>query len=162
MQEMHRRCQFNPWVGEILWSRKWQPTPVFFLTWRIPWTEEPGGLQSIGSQRVGRYCMKQLSTHGCKKIFFLGWGLLRLSLYFRSYSLYLIKLAFCLFCFLDFMYKWYRMVIVFFYMTNFMWHNALSVCPCCCRWQAFILFNGWFMWACVHAHTYLYHPLMDT
>ena len=21
--------------------------------WRIPWTEEPGGLQSIGSQRVG-------------------------------------------------------------------------------------------------------------
>ena len=23
------------------------------LVWRIPWTEEPGGLQSIGSQRVG-------------------------------------------------------------------------------------------------------------
>ena len=22
--------------------------------WRIPWTEEPGGLQSMGSQRVGR------------------------------------------------------------------------------------------------------------
>ena len=22
------------------------------LTWRIPWTEEPGGLQSMGSQRV--------------------------------------------------------------------------------------------------------------
>ena len=24
------------------------------LAWRIPWTEEPGGLQSTGSQRVGR------------------------------------------------------------------------------------------------------------
>ena len=24
------------------------------LAWRIPWTEEPGGLQSIGSQSVGR------------------------------------------------------------------------------------------------------------
>ena len=24
------------------------------LAWRIPWTEEPGGLQSMGSQRVGR------------------------------------------------------------------------------------------------------------
>ena len=24
------------------------------LAWRIPWTEEPGGLQSAGSQRVGR------------------------------------------------------------------------------------------------------------
>ena len=23
------------------------------LTWRIPWTEEPGGLQFMGSQRVG-------------------------------------------------------------------------------------------------------------
>ena len=24
------------------------------LAWRIPWMEEPGGLQSMGSQRVGR------------------------------------------------------------------------------------------------------------
>ena len=24
------------------------------LAWRIPWTEEPGGLQSMGSQRVGQ------------------------------------------------------------------------------------------------------------
>jgi len=24
-----------------------------FLAWRIPWTEEPGGLQSMGSQRMG-------------------------------------------------------------------------------------------------------------
>ena len=24
------------------------------LAWRIPWTEEPGGLQSVGSQRVGQ------------------------------------------------------------------------------------------------------------
>ena len=23
------------------------------LVWRIPWTEEPGGLQSMGSPRVG-------------------------------------------------------------------------------------------------------------
>ena len=23
------------------------------LTWKIPWTEEPGGLQSMGLQRVG-------------------------------------------------------------------------------------------------------------
>ena len=24
------------------------------LAWRIPWTEEPGGLQSMGSPRAGR------------------------------------------------------------------------------------------------------------
>ena len=25
------------------------------LAWKIPWTEECGGLQSMGSQRVGHY-----------------------------------------------------------------------------------------------------------
>jgi len=29
------------------------PTHSSILAWRIPWTEEPGGLRSIGSQRVG-------------------------------------------------------------------------------------------------------------
>ena len=28
-------------------------THTSILAWRIPWTEEPGGLQSIGLQRVG-------------------------------------------------------------------------------------------------------------
>ena len=28
-------------------------TPSSILAWRIPWTEEPGGLQPTGSQRVG-------------------------------------------------------------------------------------------------------------
>ena len=32
-------------------ERAWQPTPVF-LPGKSPWTEEPGGLQSLGSQRV--------------------------------------------------------------------------------------------------------------
>ena len=27
--------------------------PLSILAWKIPWTEEPGRLQSIGSQRVG-------------------------------------------------------------------------------------------------------------
>ena len=27
--------------------------PSSILAWRIPWTKEPGGLQSVGSQRVG-------------------------------------------------------------------------------------------------------------
>ena len=44
-----RRCKFDPWVGKILWRRKWQPAPVF-LPGEIPWTEEHGGLQSMGSQ----------------------------------------------------------------------------------------------------------------
>ena len=31
-------------------------------TWRIPWAEEPGGLQSIGSQRVGHDWAANTST----------------------------------------------------------------------------------------------------
>ena len=29
---------------------QWQPTPMFSRR-RIPWTEEPGGLRSVGSQK---------------------------------------------------------------------------------------------------------------
>ena len=47
-----RRPRFDPWVGKIPWRRAWQPTPVFLLGESL-WTEEPGGLQSMGLQRVG-------------------------------------------------------------------------------------------------------------
>ena len=30
-------------------------TPSSIFAWKIPWTEEPGRLQSMGSQRVGHY-----------------------------------------------------------------------------------------------------------
>ena len=43
-------CRFNPWVEKVSCSRKWWPTPVFLL--EIPWTEEPGGLLSMGFKRV--------------------------------------------------------------------------------------------------------------
>ena len=33
------------------------------LAWRIPWTEEPGRLQSMGSQRVGRDWVTKHSTY---------------------------------------------------------------------------------------------------
>ena len=33
------------------------------LAWRIPWTEEPGGLQSTGSQRVGTLLCMRVYTH---------------------------------------------------------------------------------------------------
>ena len=42
-----QRHGFNPWLGKIPWRRTWQPTPNI-LAWEIPWTEEPGELQSTG------------------------------------------------------------------------------------------------------------------
>ena len=45
-----RSRRFDPWVGKICWRRARQPTPVF-LCGESPWTEEPGRLQSTGSQK---------------------------------------------------------------------------------------------------------------
>ena len=37
-----------------LWQKeKEMATHSSTLAWKIPWTEKPGGLQSMGSQRVG-------------------------------------------------------------------------------------------------------------
>ena len=44
------------WVQSLRWDNpleKGTATHSSILAWRIPWTEEPGGLQSRGSQRVG-------------------------------------------------------------------------------------------------------------
>ena len=35
---------------------KGMATHSSILAWRIPWTEEPGGLQYMGLQRVGHDC----------------------------------------------------------------------------------------------------------
>ena len=42
-----------PGLGKIPWRRIWQPSPVFLPGKIMPWTEKPGGLQFMGSQRVG-------------------------------------------------------------------------------------------------------------
>ena len=47
-----QETQVWSWVGKIPWRRKWQ-THSSILAWEIPWIVEPGGLQSMGSQRVG-------------------------------------------------------------------------------------------------------------
>ena len=43
------------WVQSLGWEdplEKGKATHCSILAWRIPWTEEPDGLQSMGSQRV--------------------------------------------------------------------------------------------------------------
>ena len=47
MQET--RVQFLGWEDPL---EEEMATLSSILAWRIPWTEEPGGLQSIGLQRV--------------------------------------------------------------------------------------------------------------
>ena len=56
-----QRAKNQPVVQETwVWSLDWEDplekqkaTHSSILVWRIPWTEEPGRLQSMGSQKVG-------------------------------------------------------------------------------------------------------------
>ena len=46
----------DTWVGSLDQENpleKEMATHSSILAWKIPWTEEPGGLQSMGLQRVG-------------------------------------------------------------------------------------------------------------
>ena len=46
----------DSWVQSLGWEDPLEEdmaTHSSILAWRIPWTEEPGGLQSMRSQRVG-------------------------------------------------------------------------------------------------------------
>ena len=44
------RIQSLGWEDPL---EKGMGTHSSILAWRLPWTEEPGGLQSVGSQRAG-------------------------------------------------------------------------------------------------------------
>ena len=61
------RPGFGSWIGKIPWRRAWQPTPVF-LPGVSPWTEEPGGLQSMESHRVGHYWETNTFTNTCVSV----------------------------------------------------------------------------------------------
>ena len=59
-----RRCkiwEIDPWVGRSPGEMATRPS---ILAWEIPWTEEPGGLQFMGSQRVGKdWVCTHIHTH---------------------------------------------------------------------------------------------------
>ena len=54
------------WVRSLSWEdplEEGMATHSSILAWRIPQTEEPGGLQSMGSQRVRYDCTTNTHTH---------------------------------------------------------------------------------------------------
>ena len=64
----YKRSGLNPWARKIPWRRKWQPIPV--LDSSISWTEEPGGLQPMGLQRVEHNQASEHFTYFCVSFFF--------------------------------------------------------------------------------------------
>ena len=59
-------AMWEAWVWSLGWEdplEKGMATHSSILAWRIPWREEPGGLQSMGSQRVGHNWTTFTSFH---------------------------------------------------------------------------------------------------
>ena len=54
----HLPAMQETWVQSLSWEdplEQGMATHSSIPAWKIPWTEEPGGLQSMGSQRIGHY-----------------------------------------------------------------------------------------------------------
>ena len=55
-QRIKNPAMWETWVQSLAWEdplEKEMATHSSTLAWKIPWKEEPGRLQSMGSQRVG-------------------------------------------------------------------------------------------------------------
>ena len=69
-REVPTHPQMQETLETQIWSLGWEDplekgmtTHSSILAWRIPWTEETGGLQSIGSQKVGHTWSNLACTH---------------------------------------------------------------------------------------------------
>ena len=63
-------AMWETWVWSLGWEdslEKGMATHSSVLAWRIPWTEEPGGLQSMGLQRVRHYWVTNTLTTKIRK-----------------------------------------------------------------------------------------------
>ena len=61
------------------------------LAWRIAWIEEPGGLQFIGSQRVGHdwsdlVCTQEGNTRPCHRVSGVGWKIILLTSVYLTHT----------------------------------------------------------------------------
>ena len=85
-----------------LWEWKWElwKIDIFMaihsstLAWKIPWTEEPDRLQSVGSQRVGHDWATSFHFTLCcviRILFIFQWSGWRLELWFLTESIWLCK-----------------------------------------------------------------------
>ena len=59
-------AMWETWVRSLCWEdplEEGMATHSSILAWRIPWTEEPGGVQSMGSQRVRHNRVTKHTNH---------------------------------------------------------------------------------------------------
>ena len=119
----------NPRVGKICWRRKCNHSTI--LAWKIPWTEEPGRLQSMGSQRV-RHDWASVPAL-LSVLFMTGCWILTKTFYalidINMWLLFFILLMRCIIDFMDirsYLHAWGRFYLIMVYCSFNMSLN--SVC----------------------------------
>ena len=78
-------AMWETWVWSLGWEdplEKRMITDSSILAWKIPWTEEPGGLESMGSQRVSHDLVTNTETQA----------------FFHDYVILLLMISHCLNC----------------------------------------------------------------
>ena len=106
------------WIWSLVWEdplEKGKGTHSSILAWRIPWTEEPGGLQSMGSQRILSNWVTSLSLS-----------------FHKSYCENLQNT-----------WDYYNNILYLFYHKPFQWFSRIywldwEVLICKCQFQAFV------------------------
>ena len=66
----HLPTMWETWVRSLGWEdllEKEMTTHSSTLPWKTLWTEEPGRLLSMGSQRVGHDCVTSLSLYSSSR-----------------------------------------------------------------------------------------------
>ena len=88
---LYQMCLFVNILSQTLALEKEMATHSSILAWRIPWTEEPGGLQSVGSHRVGHdwsnWADSGLAFHSLNVVFYRveAFNLMKFSLWIISF-----------------------------------------------------------------------------
>ena len=81
-----RRCRFNPWVGKILWRKKWQPTPLFLPGKSHGRRSLAGYMDSQSQTQLSDftiYVWYSLRTVG-RKVYIASWDDISSGLYIRK------------------------------------------------------------------------------
>ena len=121
----HMRCGFGMHWDDPL--EEGMATHSSLLAWRIPWTEEPGGLQSLGSQREG---------HGWNDLAHV--YNIAVQYFYRLYSKVIIKYWLNSLCYRVYSYSLFNLYLVIYTSSSpTSSHCLLYVCVCLC----FIILN---------------------
>ena len=161
------------WVRSLGWGHPLEEgvaTHSSIVAWRIPWTEEPGRLQSMESQRVRHdwsdlACMHSISTVNIS----ISISQFILLPSFTPWWPYICSLGLCLyFCFVK--------MITLFFSESTLYALIYSICfsptdLLYSIWQSLgqstihvstkdpisFLFNGWVTFCCIYVPHFLYH-----